>query len=73
MKLNYFLLNIFVDYIQKRARIIVAATQENNCDDPEEWTCEAVEMAHALVRLVQDGVVKVKNLRGKKIIEVINL
>lgn len=43
-------------YIQKRARIIVEATQEDNWDDPEEWTCEAVEMAHALFRMNRDGV-----------------
>jgi hypothetical protein len=39
-------------YIENRARKIVAETQGDSWDDPEEWQLEAVELAHAVTRAI---------------------
>lgn len=41
-------------YIQARADTIVRNTQGDSWDDPEEWQLEAVELAHAVSRLLRD-------------------
>lgn len=41
-------------YIQARANTIVHNTQGDSWDDPEEWQLEAVELAHAVSRLLRD-------------------
>ncbi len=39
-------------YIHKRAVLIVENTQGDSWDDPEEWSMDAAELAHAVVRLL---------------------
>lgn len=40
------------EYIRERAETIVSQTQGDSWDDPEEWQIEAVELAHAVMRLL---------------------
>lgn len=39
-------------YILPRAECIVANTQGESWDDPEEWMIDAVELAHAVYRML---------------------
>lgn len=41
------------EYIRRRAVRIVRDTQGDSWDDPEDWALEAVELAHAVVRLLR--------------------
>jgi hypothetical protein len=42
------------EYILKRAECIVRNTQGESWDDPEEWQMDAVELAHAIYRMLRN-------------------
>lgn len=50
-----------VKYVHQRAANIVSNTPESldgdgeSWDDPEEWQMDAIELAHAVVRLLREG------------------
>lgn len=46
-----------VQYALQRAELIVRRTQGDSWDDPEDYMSESVELAHAFVRMMREGMI----------------